>query len=59
MAAQLVFDRVPAQAKTRWQQSNPEVKMLYFGDLFEVEEDDQLITLSQGEQAVQRAMSAV
>jgi hypothetical protein len=35
MANQLVFGRVPSQAKARKRQSKPEIKVIYFRNLFE------------------------
>jgi hypothetical protein len=38
--AQLVFGRVPAAAKERQRRGKPKVKVLYFRNLFEAEEND-------------------
>jgi hypothetical protein len=58
MATQLVFGRVPAQTKARRRRSKPEVKVLYFRDLFEAEEADGKMILPTTEEPMQLAMFA-
>ncbi len=56
MASQLVFGRVPAQAKGNKRRTKPEVKVLYFRSLFEAIEED--ATRLPVEQPVQLTMFA-
>jgi dGTP triphosphohydrolase len=58
MATQLVFGRVPTQKKVRQRRGKQEVKVVYFGNLFEAEEDDSQVVLPT-EQPVQLAMFAL
>jgi hypothetical protein len=58
MASQLVFGRVPAQTKARRRQGKPEVRVLYFRNLFAGEEDDRKVALPADE-PVQLAMFAL
>jgi len=57
MATQLVFGRVPAGAKAKQRRARSEVKVLYFGSLFEAEDDIGNVVLPV-EQPVQLAMFA-
>ena len=58
MASQLVFGRVSAQTKARQRRARPEVKVVYFRNLFEAEDDDGHAILATTEQPVQLAMFA-
>ena len=62
IATQLVFGRAPAQMKAKQRRGTPEVKVLYFGSLFETNKDDHndgtLVPLP-GDQPVQLAMFAM
>jgi hypothetical protein len=58
MATQLVFGRVPAQTKARQHRGKPEVKVLYFRDLFAGEENDRKVALPADE-LVQLVMFAL
>jgi hypothetical protein len=59
MANQLVFGRVPARAKTKQRHGKTEVKVLYFGNLFDSTEDSNKVLRSLTEQPVQLAMFAL
>jgi superfamily II DNA/RNA helicase len=59
MTAQLVFGRAPLGTKVRQRRANPQVKVLYFRNLFEAEEDDGEVILPPAEQPVQLAMFAL
>ena len=57
MATQLVFGRVPAQTKATRRRARPEVKVLYYRELFEGEVgDNDRIVLPPSEPPVQLAM---
>jgi len=58
MATQLVFGRIPAQRKARQRWDKSEVKVLYFRNLFDAEEDDGKPVLPPAEQPVKLAMFA-
>jgi superfamily II DNA/RNA helicase len=59
MASQLVFGRVPSQAKATRRRARPEVKVLYFRSLFDAEEDGDKVIVPATEQPVQLAMFAL
>ena len=59
MATQLVFSRVPAGAKARRRQAKPEVKVLYFRDLFDTQEDGSIVVIPPAEQPTQHVMFAL
>ena len=58
MASQLVFGRVPAQTKVKQRRAKPEVKVVYFRNLFDVDADDGQAP-RPAEQPVQLAMFAL
>jgi hypothetical protein len=59
MATQLVFGRAPAQRKARQSRAKPDVKVVYFRNLFEADEDDCMVIVPATEQPVQLAMFAL
>jgi hypothetical protein len=62
MATQLVFGRVPAGAKARQRRTRPEVKVLYFRNLFELDGEsdaEKEVPESQTKPPVQLAMFAL
>jgi superfamily II DNA/RNA helicase len=58
MATDLIFGRVPTQAKARQRRAKPKVKVVYFGTLFEAEMDRYEGELLPADQPVQLAMFA-
>jgi hypothetical protein len=59
MATQLVFGRAPTRAKVRHRHGKTEVKVLYFGNLFDSTEDSDKVLMTPTEQPVQLAMFAL
>ena len=59
MATQLIFGSLPARVKARQRRAKPEVKVLYFRDLLEAEEDDSKVIVPATEQPVQSALFAL